>query len=173
MTTTQAYFGPHTQVYTNETSFQNRASFVKPDLTQHIIKQPQNRFVSPVTPAPKSGKKEKGFESIQQHALEELIDALKKALERFNKNPPKFQNNDDYMTIVHVRSYFDKAISNLQGDVCEYQSSSKARRVIEGTPPKKSWRVINGIIVPIEKNGGTEISSSSGFNNQLPIISRK
>ncbi|CAG8725009.1 36193_t:CDS:2, partial [Gigaspora margarita] len=173
-----------------------------PDHTQHTIKQrqkPQKRFVTPVKPAPKNGKKEKGFESMQKRALEELIDALKKALERFNKYPPKFQNNDDYMTIVHVRSYFDKAISNLEGDDCEYQSSSKARRVIEGTPPKSSWRAIvqtkkNEVLTKLDNHNvsndigigssrsnnktltiskGTEIGSSSGFNNQLSIISRK
>ncbi|KAF0364516.1 ribonuclease 3 [Gigaspora margarita] len=202
MTTTQAYFGPHTQVYTNEINFLNSSGFLKPDHTQHTIKQrqkPQKRFVTPVTPAPKNGKKEKGFESMQKRALEELIDALKKALERFNKYPPKFQNNDDYMTIVHVRSYFDKAISNLEGDDCEYQSSSKARHVIEGTPPKSSWRAIvqtkkNEVLTKLDNHNvsndigigssrsnnktltiskGTEIGSSSGFNNQLSIISRK
>ncbi|CAG8473388.1 5332_t:CDS:2 [Racocetra fulgida] len=154
MTKTQAYFGPHAQVYTNETNFnENRVGFlIRIDSGhQQTIKLQEKCDVqkseTPFTPkSPKIHKSpyqiEQEFLIIQARALSQLRSALKKALERFNKKPPKFQNNDDHMILVHVRSYFERAIKNLHGNFYEY-SSPKATHVFGGVPTVNTGLLTN------------------------------
>ncbi|CAG8713651.1 27984_t:CDS:2 [Dentiscutata erythropus] len=123
MTTFQAYFGPHTQIYTNEINFDwTRVGVTRPDLTQQVIKLQQRRILIPVTPKVKNKKGE--FETIQDRALGELRNALEKALSRFEKRPPKFQENC-HTNILHVHSCFNRAIKNLHSYCWEYQNSPK------------------------------------------------
>ncbi|CAG8673439.1 14222_t:CDS:1, partial [Dentiscutata heterogama] len=137
MTTTQAYFGPYTQIYTNETNFEwNRVGFLRPDLTQQVLKLQQKRVVLPVTSKAERPKKEQEFLSIQNRALGELKNALEIALSRFDRCPPMFKNDVDNMSIAHVRSCFDRAIKNLHSYCYEYQNSPKAPNA-----PKSSFTV--------------------------------
>ncbi|CAG8849114.1 6701_t:CDS:1, partial [Racocetra persica] len=134
--------------YTNETNFkENRVGFLLRIDSGHqqTIKLQEKCDVqkseTPFTPkssrllkSPKSKCQiEQEFLTIQARALSQLRSALKKALERFIKKPPKFQNKDDHMILVHVRSYFERAIKNLHGHFYEY-SSPKASHVFGGVP---------------------------------------
>ncbi|CAG8572358.1 13129_t:CDS:2 [Cetraspora pellucida] len=177
MTKTQAYFGPHIQVYTNETNFKETpVGFLRPvnDLQQTIKllekrdvpKMPESPVTLKASKSPKSSKSksqiEQEFLSIQARALGQLKSALKTALGRFNKKPPKFQNKDDYMIMTHVTSFFEKAIYNLQG-YYEYKSSPKALHVFGGVPTVKTGLLTN-LDITYKEFGS---ASSSRSNKQL------